>query len=72
MRYRDDKGNEYKVVCYLGNDPKKQNMYHIGKIDGHNNRHNVGTEKTNPWVPDEDIAADYLRIMAQKKGWKKL
>lgn len=72
MRYRDDKGNEYKVGQYLGNDSKKSGMYHVCRIDGHNNRRNVGSEKTNPWVPDEDIASDNLRIMARKYGWKKV
>ena len=72
MRYEDDKGNEYKVGQYLGNDPEKRGMYHVCKIDRHYNRRNIGSEKTNPWVPDADIASDNLRILAKKYGWKKV
>ena len=72
MRCRDDKGNEYRVTQYMGNEPKKRNLYHVAKIDRHFNAHTAGSAKTNPWVPDEDIASDNLRIMARKNGWKEV
>ena len=71
MRYRDDKGNDYKVTQYMGNDPAKSGLYHVAKIDGHYNAHNAGTEKTNPWTT-KDAATNNLLAMAKKKGWKEV
>ena len=71
MRYRDDKGNEYRVTQYMGHDPAKQRLYHVAKIDGHFNAHTAGSAKTNPWTT-EDIASDNLRILARKNGWKEV
>ena len=71
MRYRDDKGQDYKVTQYMGRDPEKQGLYHVARIDLDYCAHTAGSAKTNPWTT-EDIASDNLRIPAKKNGWKKV
>lgn len=70
MRYRDEKGNEYKVGGYLGNDPKKSGLFHVCKIDRNCNRQTPGPAWMNPWTTEEE-AKENLARMAKSHGWKK-
>lgn len=69
-KYKDDKGNIYKVGIYRGCDSDKIGKYQVYCIDEHGNRHLAAPVSQNPWTTEKE-AEHKLHRLAEREGWKK-